>query len=490
MTSYPNILLVMCDQLTARVLECYGGQAEAPNIGRISAEGVRFDNAVCPYPICSPSRASIITGKAPHEHGITHNVNKFDYPTVSSPDAEEGIRADDTTLGKVLNSAGFETHHYGKWHLTDDELPWYGDMYRENQEYAREMSDEFSRVRKLSEEEWLSWYSWSLPVDVDPEIRSIMRGWGDRYLDSPLGRFIRRMGRLEFPLEDTFDYRVGRKCVQAIENSQEPFMITSSFNYPHGPEVVPDPYYDAYKRSEIEFPGNFSSREERFESDLSHRILVELGEEVFREFLRVYYSTILLVDDQIGDILKALEEKGCLDDTIIVFTADHGDMAGGHGMIRKATDSLYDEMVNVPLLIRHGSLEPGVFRANVSLTDLMPTLLDMVGVRRVEEFPGNSMAEYLKGEYPEIGQSYSFCERLSPSPDHRRRSRIQEEGTYMVRGSRWKYLGFIDGDEYLYDLVEDPGETENLAGDPEFAGEKDHLKQRLNRWLAGAGRKN
>ena len=123
----PNVLLIMCDQLNAGVLGCYGGQVPTPNIDRIAREGVRFDNAVCPTPFCSPTRASIVTGQYPHAHGIVTNVNRRDYPAIRSPATEEGIKAADVTTEKLLHGAGYSTHHYGKWHLLDEDLPYYED---------------------------------------------------------------------------------------------------------------------------------------------------------------------------------------------------------------------------------------------------------------------------------------------------------------------------------------------------------------------------
>ncbi len=485
-SSRPNILLLMCDQLSAGVLECYGGQARSPNISRIASDGAMFTNAICPYPICSPSRASMITGKAPHSHGITHNVNRLDYPSIPSPSTEEGLKADDLTTGRILSSEGYETHHYGKWHLSDGRLPYYEDMYRENQEYLSEIAEVFRRARKLPDERWLSWYSWDLPVTVDPEVRDTFRSWGDRWMDDPLGRFIRHMGRLDLPVEDTFDYRAAERCVQAVERAEEPFMITCSFNYPHSPEVIPSPYYESYTREEIRLPGNFDALEERFKGDISRRIYDELGEIIVREFLRFYYGSILLVDDMIGRILDSLEEAGKLDDTIIVFTADHGDMVGGHGMISKGTKALYDEMIRIPLLIRSGE-EPRTVERDVSLMDLMPTLLELAGSKRRPDGWGRSLVPYLTGSDGPPIHRYCFCENLTPNQGHTRQLSPETRGIFVIRGKGWKYLRYMDGEEYLYHLTDDPGETRDLSDDPEAAEMRKKLSRELDNWLEETG---
>lgn len=154
----PNVLILMCDQLNASVLGCYGGDVPTPNINRIAHEGVRFDNAVCPTPFCSPTRASIITGLYPHAHGIVTNVNRRDYPVIPSPMTDEGIKAADVTTEKLLHAAGYATHHYGKWHLMDEDLPYYADMYGEHHEFAAELAGPFGAVRQQERETWMDWY--------------------------------------------------------------------------------------------------------------------------------------------------------------------------------------------------------------------------------------------------------------------------------------------------------------------------------------------
>ena len=125
----PDIVIILCDQLSARVLGCYGGPVPTPNIGRIAHEGVMFRNACCAFPVCSPSRATLATGMYPHSHGITYNVMRRDYPMVASPPTQEGLKSADVTTGSILYAAGYATHFYGKWHLTDEYLPYYSDMF-------------------------------------------------------------------------------------------------------------------------------------------------------------------------------------------------------------------------------------------------------------------------------------------------------------------------------------------------------------------------
>ena len=162
----PNILFIMCDQLSAHALSCYDGPVPTPHIDSIARKGVRFTQATCTTPYCSPTRASIITGVYPHAHGIVLNAN---------PRRQQGIGAGDVTTESLLNEAGYETHHYGKWHLEGDDLDYYPDMFRSGVEYKRKMDPFFDEVRRRDRAEWMDWYVWALPVDISPAYRKSSR---------------------------------------------------------------------------------------------------------------------------------------------------------------------------------------------------------------------------------------------------------------------------------------------------------------------------
>ncbi len=486
----PNVLILMCDQLSARVLGCYGGPVPTPNIDRIAREGVRFTNATCPTPFCSPTRATIVTGMYPHAHGITYNVMRRDYPAVKSPPTQEGIKVSDVTTEGILHAAGYATHHYGKWHLTDEDLPYYTDMYTEHGAYAREMADTFVAVRRKDASRWMDWYGWALPVEVAPRfeqaVRAAVARWGGpRYLE-----FVGKMGRLTLPLEQNFDVRVADKTVERIRAlGAHPFMITCSFNTPHDPNVVPSPYYEMFDPATIRLPENRSVREPRHESSWSRQMVTGLGETGLREFLRIYYASVKLVDDQVGRVLDALEQSGRLDRTVIVFTADHGDMVGGHGMAWKSNGSFYDEIVLVPLVVRYPPMfSPQKSSLAVDLTDLMPTLLEIAGRPIPDQAQGQSLVPYLTGRRdPSEARPYSFCERVRANRENTRDVRPGTPASLMVRGQGWKYVRYSGGDESLYHLETDPGETENLAGRPDCKPQKRQMIEALEAWRRRTG---
>lgn len=160
-------------------------------------------------------------------------------------------------------------------------------------------------------------------------------------------------------------------------------------------------------------------------------------------------------------------------------------MAGGHGMVWKATTAFYDEIVRVPLLIRYPPLfKPQRCGLAADLTDIMPTLLELTGQAIPREAQGQSFVPFLTGcKDPSQARRYSFCERVQENREHTRRIGADARGSFLVRGQGWKYIRLDDGAEYLYHLAVDPGETVNLAGDPEWQPRKQELIDALDAWL-------
>ncbi len=490
MSNRPNILLIMCDQLNPATLSCYGGPVPTRNIDRLAAEGVRFTDAICPCPMCSPSRASLITGLYPHAHGITCNTHRRDYPAIPAPKTEEAIKADEPTTERILNAAGYDTHQYGKWHLRDDDLPYYPDMYGEHHEYADEMADTFARVRSGPRESYMEWYGWALPVRQSRALTEAVRALGGRWDHAEYFDFVAKMGRLELPVEKTFDARVADCAVQYLRDcARPPFMLTCSFNWPHDPNVVPSPYYEMFDPDAIELPANFNAREARYENQWSRRIVADLGEVGARELMRVYYACVKLIDDQVGRVLGALEASGQANDTIVVFTADHSDMCGGHGMVWKSTDAFYEEVVGVPFILRYPpQVRPGVTGLPLDLTDVMPTLLDLCGLAAPAHVQGHSLVPFVSGTRSlEEAPRFRFCERVAANPEHIRHVSEDVSGHFMVRGEGWKYVRHHEGEEQLFDLDNDPGETCNLAAEPQYENRKKQLRRRLETWLVETG---
>jgi arylsulfatase A-like enzyme len=474
----PDILFIICDQLAAHALSCYGGPVQTPNIDRLAGEGIRFTQATCVTPYCSPTRASIVTGRYPHAHGIVLNC---------APRRQEGIHPHDITTEKILSDAGYKTHHYGKWHLDGDKLPYYPDMFRPWFEYAEKMQPVFDKVRMRDPSTYMNWYKWLLPVEIDPRFQKAVDALGDRWNGRGLAEFITKMGRLKLPLSQCYDVQVADltcKRLNDLRLSSKPFMITCSFNWPHDPNVVPSPYYEMFDPDEIKLPANHV-REERFEKDWSCEIVRGLGERGMREFLRIYYGMVKLIDDQVGKVLSALEKTGRMDGTVIVFTADHGDMMGSHGMVWKSNHSFYEEVVRVPLIIRYPKkFKPQVSDIPTDSTDLMPTLLELTGKSIPSVVQGQSLVPFLTGQRDNsLARQFAFSERIRGNPKGRRKVLPGTKGSFMIRGKGYKLARYENGQVYLYDLKKDPGETKNRADDPAYQAILKELSTELDNWF-------
>ena len=409
----------------------------------------------------------------------------MDYPAIASTGVDEGISRADVTTDKILHSRGYDTHQYGKWHLSGDALPYYPDQYGECREYAREMAPVFEEVQRRPREQWMDWYGWKLPVTVD---QAYQRTWAE---DDPIRRqarladFILKMGRLELPRTDTFDVRVANRAIGRLQGLDErPFSITCSLMWPHDPNVVPAAYYERTDPAKIEIPANQGVREARFENDISRQMMARQTDVRLREFLRIYYGTVHLIDEQVGRVLDALEKSGRAENTIVIFSADHGDMSGGHGMTWKSTTAFYDEIVRIPMMVSWpGHIQPGKTDAAASLVDLAPTILELAGESVPSSMQGTSLAPVLLRKTSASRLVYGFCERVHANAQRTRAGAAGAKAERMIRGDGWKYIVYADGEEFLYNQASDPGETRNLAGERTAQARKRDLGRELQSWL-------
>ena len=490
MAKQPNVLTITCDELTAGVLSCYGGPVVAPNIDRLAREGAVLTNSICPLPICGPTRVSMFNGLYPHAHGTLNNTSKI----VFGPD--------DQALPKLLHDDGYDCHYYGlgRGKFADD-LPYYPDMVRDNPPFSAQLAGLFTRLWEHTQgvRFWQQGQASQtgeenpLPITVAPALRQAREDLGDKWKNEMYGHLLVNMGRLEIPLAKNHDVVVTEKIIEGIDAAgEQPFMLNCNWLCPHDPHCIPSPYYEMYDPQDIALPDNYDSLEGRFERDWARRVVTDLGEPAAREFLRIYYGAVRLVDDQLGRILDALDAKGLAEDTIILFNADHGDMAGGHGMVTKITRAFYDELVRVPLIVRYPrGIQPQRLDIAAGHIDIMPTLLEMAGMNVPGNLHGRSLAPYLTGRADSAeAQKYCFCEWVewaSEIRDGKTRDFADTPRTFMVRGDGWKYCTYADGEQFLYDLNADPGETCNLAGLAEHADRVSELHSRIENWLAQTG---
>jgi len=302
--------------------------------------------------------------------------------------------------------------------------------------------------------------------------------------------FTRKIGLLEMDLEDTFDCRVVDRTLSFLRNTgDEPFMLTCSLNVPHDPNVLPLPFYGMFPPEDVMLPENFKFIESLFENELSRNIVKAYGEDYVREFLSIYYSSVLMLDHFVGQILDTLEDKGLKENTIVLFVSDHGDMAGGHGMVWKSTSAFYDEIARQAMILSYPArLKPGRCRVTASAVDVLPTLVDLCGFCIPEDIDGVSLVPYLEGIADSDGLSrYVYCERIDWNKGHTREVFPGTPASFMMRNYEWKYIRYHNGTELLYHLTEDPGEIRNLSSVAEYEEVKRELCGILSNWLNYSG---
>lgn len=446
-----NILFLMTDEQHYRSLSLTGNPyITTPNMDRIGKEGALFLNATCVTPYCSPSRASLITGVYPHRHRILLNVS-------GKPDQAPLKQNAFPNTETILHRAGYATAHRGKWHLGD---PGDFDCYesrtyfaKTNQEYGRFL-DERLPAAKFANHPSPGKYL-NRPVEMIPAIEKAYRAFSAE-ADARIAK-IGIIGRSVIPPELLPETRITDDALQWLEqHAQQRFMLTVSYSPPHDLWVIPEPYYSMVDRKKIKLPGTRSLPD--WDARAPSKRLGDLaGDEGLREYAAIYHGMVKYIDDQVGRILKKLDELDLTRKTLVIFTSDHGDMVGAHGCIGKSIGSFYDDLVRIPFLMRlPGVINPGtIVRQPVSQIDVMPTILDYVGQPAPERIHGRSLRPLIEGrDVP--WRDYAFCQRA----DRQR----------MIRTDRYKYAFAVKPRMVaLYDLQADPEENENLADNPQHA---------------------
>lgn len=437
----PNVLLLFTDQQRFDTIAAAGhSHMITPNLDRLVNEGCTCTRAYSPNPVCVPARHNLITGLTARYHGYASN-----FATVGDPSLP--------TLPRILSDNGYETRAIGKMHFRP--------ARRHNGFDKMELMEELPGFREQDE------YAMYLKEVGLGHIRNIH---GIRNLLYMVPQ------RSLIPEEHHGSTWVGDRSVDFIRtnNGRHPFFLWSSWIAPHPPFDVPDTFADLYKGHDLPEPhGSETPVNERIAS-LQYCADLPAGKEKehLRRMREVYYAQISLVDKNVGKILDALEEIGQLDNTLIIFTSDHGEMLGDHGAFQKQCP--YDGASRIPFLVRWpDKIAPGTVRQDfVDLNDILPTVLDVCGVDYPGQLslPGGSL---FRGDKD---RSVQYIESA-----HRERRFI------TVLDERYKYSYFYaGGEDELYDLQDDPQETTNLlvsrADDTEVGKVRDRLRRILWRY--------
>ena len=449
-TKRPNILFLMADQMAAPALPIYGHKlVKAPHLTALAEAGVVFENAYCNFPICAPSRFSMLSGRLPSRIGAFDNACEFPaaVPTVAHHLRAQGYR---TCLSGKMHFVGPDQLHGFEERLTTDIYPadfgWTPDWRR--QELAR-APDEVA-------------YSWS------------------HHMASVLEAGVCRRS-LQIDFDDEVAFEAERKIYDlARETDERPFFLLVSFTHPHDPFTCLPEHWDRYDHDSIDMPAVPAIPVERLDPH-SRRLHYlnslhkhPVGEGALRNARHAYYGMISYVDDLVGRLLRALDRAGLRDDTVVLFTGDHGEMLGERGMWYKMT--FFEWAARVPLIV-HAPQRFAAQRvpANVSLVDLFPTLLELAGDDRepVDPLDGSSLVPLLAGD----GRSW---------PDTAASEYLGEGAAgpcVMLKRGSHKYVHGKADPPQLYDLAADPLELDNLAGRPAAAKIEAGLRaETLRRW--------
>ena len=443
-----NILFLMTDQQRWDALSASGDWVKTPALDRIAAEGVCFTQCVTTTPICMPARLTLATGRYPHNNAVWSN-GRYTMPA----NADNWMRE--------IKKLGYRTSLFGKTHLhpygrtdlrdKEDLLHAYGldDVNEIGGPHA--CTNGMSNLGAIWKEKGL--------------LKACQDDFKERFSNKP---WVARPSVI--PLEYYADVYVGQQAKQYLAdyNRDEPWFCWVSFGGPHEPWDAPEPYASMYDPARMPAPATDDEEEvprPRGQIDRmrkNKRACPDFDDGDVGAMRANYAGNVSLIDDQIGEILGVIEERGEMDDTVIAFTSDHGEMNGAHGLIYKM--NFYDGALRVPLIVRSpGPDNSGVVNDSLAEnSDLGPTLVELAG---------GSI------EYQQFARSLTGA--LDGSA-HREDVLSEFVGEFMLMTDEWKIAVNREGQAYmLFDRQNDPGETRNLAGLPDYQCDADALRLRL-----------
>ncbi len=455
--SQPNIVFICTDQQRFDSLGCYGNEmAITPHIDQLAEEGVLFEQCYVQSPVCSPSRASLLTGKYVHNHGLWSNG-------VALPSHHP-------LFTKALADAGYDCGLVGKWHLAacygGRTEPRLDDGFRVF-EWAHDPthgSQENAYHRWLEENHHELWE------------RAVANGPGRPAHEPVLFDTM--------PTETHYSHWVGERSIEFLRDerhNEEPFFLWVNFFDPHHPFVAPQEYMDRFDRDTLPSPigsADDLSKEPAvlWEAHLKSyagaaRGFAEYSPEEIRDVLVANYAMVSLIDDEVGRILSTLEELGMTEDTLVIFTSDHGEMQGDHGILLKGP-MMYEGAVHTPLVMRWPVALPKARRVEslVEWIDLNSTLMEASGLPPIPGDQGQSLLPLARGDADASKRGWAICEYRDSGHPYE-----PPVHTTMLREGDYKLIVFHGNpatdrvrDGQLYDLAIDPNEMNNLWHDEAY----------------------
>ena len=452
-SSRPNILLIQADQMTPFLTGAYGHPVvQTPYLDRLVREGARFDAAYTPHPVCAPARACMVTGKWASTIGAWDNAAL--------------LPADEPTFAHYLTNAGYDTVFAGKMHYVGpDQLHGFrrrfsSNIYPTDYRWVESMTRygrPFNQAPQyVGDAVHVGRWNNALSYDEETQFRSL--------------EYLRAKG-----LEKLY--------WKKQDSSPTPFLLFTSFHHPHEVFWPPEDLWELYENADIdvpEFPDNLEETYSQLDKWLNiyHGVAGQpklMDPESMRRVRRAYYALVTYIDRKVGELIDVLEQVDLLENTVIIFTSDHGDMLSEKGMVQKRT--FYEWSARVPLLIRFpdGWQAGTQWNEAVNLIDLLPTFLDLAEIpqRQRLTYDGRSLIGLLDGSDGDNWETYS--ENHSDS--------MVEVPCFMLRRGAYKYVYIHGYGDQLFNLEEDPGEWHNLVDDPAYLSIAEELKARiLNRF--------
>jgi arylsulfatase A-like enzyme len=432
MAERPNILFLMTDHTNAQAT-APESQCKKPNLDRLASEGVRFARCYTTNAICSPARASLMTSMYPSTHGM------WDCTHTQRPEWLDVPAERFTYFSQILAEAGYRMGYFGKWHVEQsnrlENFGWHEyDLASKRAARSRIPGSEVV----VPKEGYRDYLLAAVSEDDEPTTHPAF----DKGID-----FIRRHLRAA---------RTARHL------ASQPFCCFISTSEPHDAYIPPKRFYDLYDLARIR-PSPTLRDEPTNKPEVIRRMRAvwqTLQDADWKRVSAAYWAVISFLDHEVGRVIEVLKETGLYDNTIIVFTCDHGDMMGGHGLATKGVGTSYEEVYNVPLILRvpgltRGGEEPRVL---TSLVDLAPTLLDLCGLEPLEGAQGKSLRPVLEGTADIAQWQDAYAEFFGQRFVYTQRITWHQE---------WKYVFSPGGIDELYNLAQDPHERVNLAQDEE-----------------------
>ena len=455
----PNIIFIITDQQRFDTINALGyPHVDTPNLDRMVREGVTFTNCFIPAASCAPCRASLFSGQYPHAHGVLRNGDRWQHSWVER-----------------LKASGYNTINIGKMHS----FP-YNELFGFKQRYTVENKDRHLEGRYFFDE-W----------DKALQARRLQKPGRLVYRDMP--DYKERLGAFEWSVDEDMhpDTFVGDMATWWLKRypKTEPLFLEIGFPGPHPPYDPPKRYSDPYMVKDL--PLLEVTQEELDNQPAPYRGMIEHNCEVDHDSVvhqshpskqarhrqRAYYlGNVTLIDEKIGEILETLKETGYLENSIVIFTSDHGDCLTDHGHSQKWT--MYDTVTKMPAIVwAPGRIEGGrTVEELCSLMDLGPTIMEMAGLEAMPKMAAKSLMPAIRGE-SFAGRDHVFCESA------RDVNFTTNDYQTMVRNNDWKLVHFVgENDGQLFDLKSDPNEVKNLWADPAYKERKQQLLHTLLEW--------